>query len=166
MEIQFPEIATIVNANVGPNQVIYFLNNQSRAEITELAGRFKLPVILSNGNGFGQVNNKNADQWFPPNVLNAFVVAVCEQLSHCYRIIANQIESHAFNPRRKVLIVLVEDVPRSRLPELQMELREVFQYLWRINLQNVVIQLKSGQELQLFSYNPFVGSLLINLTER
>lgn len=165
--IQFPGIVSIVNANVGPNQVIYFLNNQSSAEITGLAVRFNVPVILSNGDISRQANNRNADQWYPPNVLNAFVVAVCEQLWPCYQLIANQIERHAFNPRRKVLIVLLAgENPRLRWPDLQMALREVFQYLWRINLLNVVIQLQAGKELQLFSYNPFAGSLLINLTER
>lgn len=166
VRVQFPQIDAIVNTNIDSNQVIYFLNNQSLAEITELALRFKVPVILSNGDIDRQVNNKNADQWYPPNVLNAFVLVICEQLWHCYKIIAEQINGHAFNPRRKVLMVLAVDVGNLRLADIQMELREVFQYLWRINLLNVVIQLKLNKELQLFSYNPFGGSLLINRSER
>lgn len=160
-------LTRVVNLHIGPNEVIYLLNNQTTVDIRPLIVQLNRSVFVSNGQH--QVTHIDADLWYSPNTLNAFVVALCEELWPCFRLIADQIKRHAFNPRRKVLMQLVKDIPGSSSEILS----EVFRRCWEINLSNVVIQIggccsptASHQPLQSFTFNPYDPTFLINLTER
>lgn len=158
-------LARVVNANTGPNEVVYLLNNQSLLEIHPLIVKLNRPLILADAHN--QWNNINADLWFPTNTLNAFVLVLCEDLWQCQRIVLDQNQRHTFNPRRKVLMQLVgAKFPGNEDEMLQKTLREVFDQFWRINLLNVVIRLGFGKQRQSFTYNPYDASFLINLNDR
>lgn len=153
-----------VNSNIGPNQVIYLLNNQSLVTIQPLIVRLNRPLIL--GTSANSWNNIDADLWYPPHILNAFVVVLCEQLRMCSQLTEEHTKRHIFNPRQKVLVLLVKQEEGTG-SEMQETLRDAFERFWRINLLNVVvIRFSIGKQLQSFTFNPYDESFLINLTGR
>lgn len=154
-------LARVVNSNIGPNEVVYLLNHQSSLDIHRLIVQLNGSLLVLS-NGQNEFTNINADLWYSPNTLNAFVLVLCEELWPCYELISDQITRHAFNPRRKVLMQLVKDIPGSASPEI---LKDVFQRFRKINLLNVVIRFGSANRLQSFTYHPYEESFLINLTD-
>lgn len=165
-EPHWDTVDRIVRSNIGPNQLVYLLNNQSSLDIRPLIVQLNHhhPVIL--GNARNQWNNINADLWYSPRTLHSFVVALCEELVPCQRLILDQLRRHIFNPREKVLMQVVGiggEGGEGDSELLHRLLKDIFEKFWQINLLNVVVRL--GIEKQSFTYNPFDESFLINLTE-
>lgn len=156
----------LINSNVGPNEIIYLINNQSFVEIQPVIAAFKFPVLISDG--ANNVQYINADLWYSPKPFNAFIVALCEDdLWLCHLMISKEVERRAFNPRRKLLMELVKDVSESS-SEIKIILREIFLHFRNINLWHSVIRFRTfaSHKVQSFSFDPFGKTLLINLTDR
>lgn len=161
-------LAHLANLHTPPYNHIYLLNNQSTIDIPPIVTEFNYSVSVSNGDS--NLNNLDANFWFPPNAFStALIVVLCdEDVWQCQEMIATQIKRHDFNPRRKVLMELVKSISgsRSEIREIQTALEDVFRRFWRINLLNVVIRIRCAGRVQSFSFNPFEETFLINLTDR
>lgn len=157
-------ISAIVNANIEPHQVVYLINNQSTMDVRPLITQLQRPIILANHDNHW--NNIDADLWYSPHTLDAFVLVLCAQdLWQCHLLIVDEIRRHVFNPRRKVLMQLLQRGRKSLPTEDEQLLREVFEQFHRINLLNVVIRLDDDdRKLQSFTFDPFGETFLINLT--
>lgn len=156
----------LINSNVGQNEIIYLINNQSSIDIQPFVAALQYPVVISDGANC--VTNINADLWYSPKQFNAFIVALCEDdLWQCFRMISKEVERRAFNPRHKLLMELLKDVSESS-SEIKMTLREIFLHFRSINLWNSVIRFRTSasKQVQSFVFDPFGKSFLINLTDR